>query len=143
MIGDRPEHEEVEPIPEIRLGAARREVPKLAELRADGHGEVEGHAGPRKVAEAALVAALVGVHDDRPGRELADLLVVVRDDEIEAEPGRFHRRLVRGDPRVDRHDDLHALGGEGPDGFRVDAVAFVEAVRLVGERVARATGFEE
>ena len=96
-------------------------------------GELEGdaHAGQPGVRIAAVRA--VGVDDrDRVGKLLL-ALVVVGDDEVDAELSAQLRLVVGRDSAVHRDDQIDLLAAELADGDLVEAVALLEPRRDVGD----------
>ena len=72
--------------------------------------------------------------DDRYGiRQLGPRLVVVGDDQVDAEFPRAHGRFVAPDTTVHRHDDRGALGVQPIDGGGLQTVAVLQSV---GDEVA-------
>ena len=67
-------------------------------------------------------------HRER-GRQLGVGLVVVGDDQVDAELARAPRRLGAADAAVDRHDQRHAVGVQPLDRRRLQAVAVPQPLR--------------
>jgi hypothetical protein len=100
------------------VGLARPQAQRLHELERDAH------AGQVLVGIRTVVP--LGI-DDRDGiRQIAVGLVVVGDDEIEAQLARASRRVGAADAAVHGDDDLDALGVEPLERGRLQAVAIAE-----------------
>jgi len=125
-VGDRAEGGEADR-PQERLAEPGRDAACSAGPRGDRPGELEGHAGAAEVAEGIRGAGEPRV-DEHVGRgKLLGEVVVVGDDQLEAEPASPFRLRGRGDAAVDRDHEVRAVGGELLEGLGVEAVALVLA----------------
>ena len=100
----------------------------MALQRAD---DLEGHTHAGQLPEGILVVYPTGVdHGGRHGKDLL-ALVVVCDDQLEAQLFCVFGLFFSGDATVHRDEQAAALVVEGLDGRLVEAVAFAQTVRDV------------
>ena len=97
----------------------------------------------RYLVRIRAVVALGIQHGDRH-RQLVVRLVVVRDDQVDAELARPPRRFDAADAAVDRNDQRHAVGLQPLDGCRLEAVAVAQPLGdemddVAAEHLERAT----
>ena len=104
--------------PGVASGAAAQ---RLHQLQRDAD------AGEVLVRIRAVVA--LRVDDRQRRRQLGVRLVVVGDDQIDAELARAPRRVGAADAAIDRDDERHAVGVQPLDRRRLQAVAVVAAAR--------------
>src|SRR5438046_5597635 len=71
------------------------------------------------------------MHEHVGGRKLALRLVMVRDDQLQAEPARLLGLGNAADAAIDRDDHLNAVVRELLQRFAVEAIALFEPVRYV------------
>ncbi len=120
---------------EVRLGAiavpARRAQPAV-----HGNHQQEHDADGREIAiPGKLVLAVRIDHGDR-GRQGLGGLMVVGHDHVEAGLGGGIQRRVGGRAAIDGDDEVRALGLELEKRRRVRAVAFLLAIRDIGQKPA-------
>ena len=106
----------------------RRQQPLAIALAAQRLHELQRHADAREilVGIVAIVALRVD-HRDRD-RQLGIRLVVIRDDQIDAELARALRRLDAANAAVDRDDERHAVGLQAIERLGLQPVAVLDAV---------------
>ncbi len=106
-----------------------RQPPALAGAGAERLHEFQRHTDARQVLVGIRAVVAFGIdHRDRV-RQRALGLVVVGDDQIDAEFPRPARRLRPTDPAVDRHDDVDLVGVEPIDRGRLEPVAVPQTLR--------------
>ena len=98
-------------------------------LAAERLNELQRHADARQMlVRIRAVVALRVDHGERR-RQLGVGLVMVGDDQIDAELARAARGLGAADAAVDRDDERDAVGVQPIDGRRLQAVPVLAAVR--------------
>ena len=112
-----------------------------ASLLADGPSQLHGHRRAAQAAEGIAAAGQPRVYDGRRFGQLRARLVVVGDDQLQAQlPG--HIRLVHAaDAAVDRNEQFGLLRGQRADGVAVQSIAFVNAMGNVIAHVGAWSSF--
>ena len=99
-----------------------------AGLLAQGPGQLEGHARAAQVAERIAAAGQAGMDDGRRLGQLRRRLVVIGDDQLQAElagqGGLFHG----GDAAIDRDQHRRLAVAPGADGLDVQPISFLDAM---------------
>ncbi len=134
-IGDGAERREVGEIEQIGLRPRRRPEIARPQFAADrDQGEKRDPDGGQ-VAEPRKIIEPVRIDHRHGGRQLLVGLMMVDDDDIEAEPCGFRQRLVAGGAAVDRDQEPGAALGERTDRRHVRPIAFENAIRNVDQRL--------
>ena len=136
-VGDRRQRDEVEPGEEIGRGAAVEEaaVAQRAVQRDEAHVD---DAGGAEMAKSREVVLAVRVDDGECVGQALRRLVMVEDDDVEAEPACFGDRLVADRAAIDRDDEARAARGEGGHRLAVRTITFGDAIGNVDDRFAAA-----
>ncbi len=98
-------------------------APGLLAQRLD---QLQRHADAGQMLVRIAAVGPLGIDDGEGARQFAVGLVVVGDDEVEAELGGPARRVGRADPAVHRHQHLRPLGVQAIDGRRLQPVAVAQ-----------------
>ena len=126
----------------MRSGAARARKKPASRKRAVERDEAHvDDAGGAEIAEAGKIVLPVGVDERERVGQVFRRLVVVEDDDVEAEPLRLGDRLVADGAAIDGDDEARAARGEGGHRLAVGAVALDDAIGNV-DRGRAAAGFE-
>ena len=88
-----------------------------------------------EMTEAGKIVAPVRIDDGDRRRQRLVGLVVIDDDDIDAELARFRQRLDAGGAAIDRHQERGAARGERAHRLDIRAVAFEQTVGNVDQRL--------
>ena len=134
-IGDGAERDVVEETEQIGLRPLARQKPRCAQNaidRDDGH---EGQPDGGEMAESGEVVAPVRIDDGDSRRQDLVGLMVIDDDDVDAELLGFVQRLDAGGAAIDADQKRRAALGERSHGFHIRAIAFEQPVGNVDDRI--------
>ena len=107
---------------------ARRDPVAAAGQLAQRPGHLEGHPRAGQAAEGIGGAGQARMHPRRRLGQLLLHLVMIGDDQLQAEPARFLGLGQAGDAAIDRNHQRGARLGDLPQGLGVEAVTFLQAI---------------
>ncbi len=136
-VGDRRQRDEIERGHEIGRRAAVKEA-RLAQRAIERDEAHVDDAGRAEIAEAGKIVLAVGIDDGERVGQVFRRLMVIEDDDVEAEPPRLGDRLVAHRAAIDGDDEARALGGEGRHRLAVRAIALGDAIGNMDQRRAAA-----
>ena len=129
-VGNEPERGQSDGV-EQKLAQPWLDFLAAAELLTEQPGDFERHAGAGQAAERLDRPRPSRMHDDGGGRQLTLALVVIGDDQFEAQLVRFRGFVEARDAAIDGDDELRAVGLELLKRLRIQPVALFQAVRHV------------
>ena len=91
--------------------------------------QLQGDADAREVLVRIAAVVAFGIDDGERGRQLRVGLVMIGDDQIDAQLARAARRLGAADAAVDRDDQRHPVGVQPFDCRRLQSVAVLQPLR--------------
>ncbi len=139
-VGDGRERDEIEPSEEVGRDPAGKEaaVAQSAVQRDKAHVD---DAGGAEMSQTREIVLTVGIDNGERVRQLLRRLMMIEDDDIEAEPLGGGDRLMADRAAIDSDDKTGAASREGRHRLAVGAVALSDAIGNVDDRLA-AAGFE-
>ena len=129
-VGHRPQGRQSDGLEE-EIAHPRADLLRAAGLLAQRPGQLEGHARAAQTAEGIGAAGQPRMDDRRGLGQTGAGLVMIGDDQVQAEPPRQGGLLDAGDAAIDRQQQVRLAVAPGADGVGVQPVAFLDAVRHV------------
>ena len=138
-VGDGTERHVVEEGQQIGFGPRIGPKTAGAQFAIDRHHGHEHEPDCGEIAEAREIVAPVRIDDGECGRQRLVGLMMVDDDDIQAERLCFAQRLDAGGAAVDGHQQRRAARRQRAHRLDIRAVAFEQPVRNVNDRLDTAT----
>ena len=133
-VGHRPQGGQPHGL-EREVSHPRADLLRPAGLLAQRPGQLEGHARAAQLAEGIGAARQPRMNDRRGLGERGPGLVMIGDDQFQAELAGQGGLLDAGDAAIDRHQQVRLAVAPGADGVGVQPVALLDAVRHVVGRL--------
>ncbi len=128
---------------QVRLRPQRRPEATAPQFAVDCHHRNEGQADRGEIAKPGEIVTPVRIDHSNGGRKLLVGLVMIDDDDIQAEPICFGQRLHAGGAAIHRDQQFRAALRERADRIHIRAIAFENAVGDVHQRIEPACAQEQ